>query len=271
MNEKLGWFENNWGNEDELFIPLLQKGITRGNGIFETILILQGKPKLLKKHLKRWQKSACLLNMKSPPSAQFIEPLIHEAIEKIQLNEKDGLLRVNWSKKNIDWQERKEPNENDYYFWLEVNHNKPSFESISTMISKKEQRNAKSLISQCKSFAYLQSFQAKDEAQLAGYDDALLLSTNGKICCGSTSNLIVKRNDIWLTPSLDSGCLPGIMRQQGIEKGIIQEASISLKPELNDQWLLINSLSCRPIKNIENHTLDVYKYPKDFWISLLSP
>ncbi len=153
---------------------------------------------------------------------------------------------------------------------MEISATEPSFNSISTIISRYEKRNASSLISQCKTFAYSQSIQARREAQLAKCDDALLLSTNNEICCGSTSNLIVRRNKEWLTPKITSGCLPGIMRQQGLNNGLFKEATLKAKPEKEDNWLLINSLGCRPINNVNNQNLQVWENPKDLWFSLLN-
>ena len=137
------------------------------------------------------------------------------------------------------------------------------------MISKTEKRNADSKISNCKSFSYAQSIQARTEAQIAGYDDALLLSTNGNMCCGTTANLIIKRENEYLTPCIKTGCLPGIMRQQALDLGIIKESNIKEKPLPGDQWFLINSLSCQPIQKVNNHLLEPYKNPKQFWLNLL--
>ena len=273
MTTKIGWINGEWGSEKELFIPLLEKGITLGSGIFETILLFKGKPKLFKEHLERWHQSAKLLNMKQPPSQLFLAPLINEAIERISLTNGNGVLKLNWSRKDFIGQGINIANTNEesnnYYFWLEVNTSQPYFEVISTMISKNERRNAKSLISKCKSFGYLQSIQARHEAKMAGYDDALLLSTNGYMSCGTTSNLIVKRNNEWLTPHHNSGCLPGTMRQKGLALGKIKEAEIEGIPKDGDQWLLLNSLSLQPIQKINDRNLDIYPKPKNFWLSLL--
>ena len=266
MTNKLGWFEGKWGSEKELFIPLLNQGITRGYGIFETILILKGKPQLLKKHLNRWQRSAYLLKMKEPPNEEFLSPLIKQAVSQFGLSERNGVLKLNWSSRNLNIQEK---NSATYDFWLEISQKEPYFDPISTLISKTERRNTNSVICKCKSFQYLQSIQAKYEAQTAGYNDALLLSTNGEISCGTTANLLIRRNEKWLTPPLSSGCLPGIMREQALETGLIEEAIINKEPQEDDQWLLINSLSCRPIKSVNSKNLKTYKKAKDLWFSLL--
>tara|TARA_Y100001968_G_C19406808_1_gene744124 strand:+ start:172 stop:1017 length:846 start_codon:yes stop_codon:yes gene_type:complete len=274
MKKIIGWFEGSWGSEEELLRPLINQGVNRGNGIFETILILNGQPKLLNEHIKRWHKSSLLLKMKKPPSEELIHRLIQDAVSRIGLEKQDGFVRLNWCNNNIELQgyinqAEKISGNKDHDFWLEISFQKPYFKPISTLISRNERRNPHSLLSQCKSFNYLQSIQAKKEALLAGCDDALLLNTNGQLCCGTTSNILVRRRGEWLTPNLNTGCLAGIMRQQGLESGLIREAKVEIKPEVGDEWLLINSLSCRPIISVNNYKLKEYKKAKELWISLL--
>ena len=86
--------------------------------------------------------------------------------------------------------------------------------------------------------------------------------------CGATSNLVVKRQNKWLTPRLGSGCLPGIMRQRGIDTGLFYEAEIGPEPKSEDNWLLINSLSCHSISKINTNSLKIYKEVELLWKSL---
>tara|TARA_Y100001968_G_scaffold331515_1_gene386437 strand:- start:1096 stop:1914 length:819 start_codon:yes stop_codon:yes gene_type:complete len=267
MKDKVGWFEGSWLSEEELSIPIFNQGLHLGDGIFETILILNGKPRFLKAHLTRWNRSAEILGMNIPPNEDFLNPIIQNGIQKISLEENTGLLRINWARKNEFTQNNNK--KLTHYFWLELNNYQPSFEVISTMISVDEYRNANSQISKCKTFSYIQSLQAKREARINGFDDALLLSTNGKICCGATSNIIVRRNNELITPYLNTGCLPGIMREKALSNGILKEAEIDSRPIKNDEWLLINSLSCRPIKLINDFTLNPFRNVQSLWTSLL--
>ncbi len=274
-SKSIGWIDGKWNSINKLTLPLNDRGTTFGDGIFETILILNGKPQLLNNHLERWEKSAALLAMESPPTKQWLLPLINEAILRNNLNNRNcaGALRLNWSRgdranRKINL-ELNQSDKNKCRFWLELNPISISFNSISTIISQYEQRNAKSLVSQCKVFNYTQSIMARNEANLVGSDDALLLSTNGEISCGTTANLIVKRNNQWLTPHLKSGCLPGIMRQQGINAGIIKETELKEKPQEGDEWMLINSLSCHPISKINNQNMQISIEAKQLWSLLL--
>ena len=150
-----------------------------------------------------------------------------------------------------------------------MNSYQPNFKSISTIISQTERRNSLSHLSYCKTFSYNQGIQARLEAKNAGFDDALLLNIQGEICCATTANIIIKRKNNWLTPPSNSGCLPGIMRQRGIDLNVIKEKFIETTPVDDDEWFLINSLSCRPINQINNKKLKLKTNPKDFWLKLL--
>ncbi|WP_269622032.1 aminotransferase class IV [Prochlorococcus marinus] len=269
----ISWLDGYWLSDSEVELPIRDRGVTLGDGIFETILILKGTPQLLTNHLQRWTKSSILLGMEPPPKEETLIPLINEAIIRASLSQKNGVLRLNWSRgsnqnRGINYlnKDHEAPN---HRFWFELNEYNPSFTPISTKISCYERRNANSRLSQCKTFSYLQSIQARSESQLHGYDDALLLSTNGELSCGTTANIIILRRNQWLTPRMESGCLPGVMREQGLKKGIIKEAKISPTPKNDDQWILINSLSCHPITKVNNIDLKRYNNVEKLWRTLL--
>ena len=212
--EKLGWINGHWGFFKDLKLPLNDRGLNFADGIFETILILHGAPQLLKQHLNRWEKSANILGMNPPPSKEWLISLIEDGINRSQLNNVNGVIRINWTRgaskqRGIDISQTSHDG-----FWLEIDSYQPNFESISTIISQSERRNSFSRLSSCKTFSYNQAIQARIEARNAGCKDALLLNTEGDLCCGTTANILVKRNNSWLTPALNSGCLPGIMRQR---------------------------------------------------------
>ncbi|WP_320673687.1 aminotransferase class IV [Prochlorococcus sp. MIT 1341] len=270
--KRIGWINNRWVEIDEFCLPICDRGLQMADGIFETILILNGQPKLLNEHLNRWQYSASILGMSSPPKLNWLEPLIEEGLERTSLNQ--GSLRLNWTRGNNLTRGITLPKKTSKFdahrFWLELNSYEPVFHTKSIVISQLERRNQNSLLSKCKTFAYNQAIQARKEANDAGFDDALILNTNGEVCCGTTSNILVHRKNEWLTPRESSGCLPGIMRGEGIKKGIIKEAIIKKEPEEGDHWVFINSLSCHPISSVNNKSLKILKNTKELWETLLT-
>lgn len=59
---------------------------------------------------------------------------------------------------------------------------------------------------------YVNSTLAKQEAKLAGYDEALLLDANGCVSEGSGENIFIVEGGRLVTPPLSSAILPGITR-----------------------------------------------------------
>jgi len=247
-NEKLGWINGHWGIFKDLKVPINDRGLNFADGIFDTIFILNGVPQLLNEHLNRWEKSASILEMNPPPSKEWLISLVEDGINRSQLNNVNGVIRINWTRGASKQRGIDIGKTSHHSFWLEIDSYQPNFESISTMISQTERRNSFSRLSYCKTFSYGQGIQARLEAKNAGFNDAILLNSQGEICCATTANILVKRENNWLTPPSNSGCLPGIMRQRGIDLNIIKEALIEATPKDNDEWFLINSLSCRPIQ-----------------------
>ena len=97
MTSAIAWIDGQWGTAANLNLPLDDRALLLADGLFETVLIHNGAPQLLQEHLLRWSDSAALLGMDPPPQQNALEPLIQEAIQRSQLSEADGALRLNWS------------------------------------------------------------------------------------------------------------------------------------------------------------------------------
>jgi len=238
-----------------LALPLADRGLALADGLFETVLIQNGKPHLLEAHLQRWRQAAAQLGMAAPPDAGRIQLLLAEAIERS--GSSDAALRLNWSRGNAG-RGIALPADDDcppsHRFWLQLSPWRPGFEAVSSIISQGERRNPASQISACKTFAYGWAVQARREAQQRGADEALLLNTAGQLCCATTANLLLLVEGRWLTPPLASGCLPGIMRAQGLAQGWLQEAELwPVDLDRCEAGLLINSLDCRPLVGKRSH------------------
>ena len=254
----IAWLAGRWGQATELAVPLADRGLRLADGLFETVLVLAGEAQLLEEHLQRWRQGAALLAMEPPPERAWLEPLIQEAIERAALPQGHGALRLNWSRGDGGGRGLNLPDAGGaaaHRFWLQLDPCAPQFSPLKAWISRQEQRAAHSLLSRCKTFAYGQAIQARREAQAAGADEAVLLSSAGELCCGAVANLLVRRQGRWLTPPLSSGCLPGVMRARALALGLAEEARLAPEPQPGDAWLLLNSLSGRPLLTVDGHRL----------------
>ena len=275
MRESLGWYKDQWLDIDKILISANNRGLKFGDGIFETILIKKNKPILFDEHLKRLEKSSKLLDINLKINELTLKKLINDGIRKLNLKKDQfASVRINLSRgankgRTLKVNSTLERKDSDN-LWLEFFRIKPNFNPISVFISQTEKRNEFSLISKCKTFSYNQAIQVLTEANEKSFDDSILLNTSGELCCGSTFNLLIKRNNQWITPRKESGCLEGIMVSQALKLKIVKEELIPPEFQNDDIIVAINSLSCRQINQVNDLKLKPKFDPIYFWDLLYS-
>ena len=270
MKQSIGWQKNKWLDIEDIYISANDRGLKFGDGIFETILIKNNNAVLIDEHIQRLENSGRVLNMNVNINKSHLKDIINLGITQLSLkNNQLGSIRINYSRGlnndrtiRINNDQQKDYNHN---LWIEFYVIKPNFSPISTFISQAEKRNQYSLINQCKTFSYNQSIQVLIEANKKLFDDCLILNTADELCCGSTFNILLKRNNIWMTPRKESGCLQGIMVKKAIKLKIIKEELILPKFYNDDILIAINSLSCRQINRVNDIEFITTFDPKYFW------
>jgi len=270
MKGSIGWYKNQWLDINNIFISATDRGLKFGDGIFETILIKHNKPILFDEHIKRLENSSRILNINLKLNKLNLKRIINEGITKLSLKDDEfGSVRLNYSRgtnkgRSLKINSTSITNSLDN-LWLEFYQIKPNFSPISVYISQLEKRNEFSLISKCKTFSYNQSIQVLLEANQKSFDDSILLNTSGELCCGSTFNLLIKRNTHWITPRKESGCLEGIMVEKALKLKIAKEQLIFPEFQEDDIIVAINSLSCRQINKVNDLKLRSNFDPIYFW------
>ncbi|GLS43829.1 aminotransferase class IV [Methylobacterium brachythecii] len=78
-------------------------------------------------------------------------------------------------------------------------------------------RNDTSPASRTKTLGYLDAVLAARSAQAAGFGDALFLNTRGRVACAGTGNLFALIDGRLVTPPVEEGVLPGIVRGTVLE------------------------------------------------------
>jgi len=275
MRETIGWYKDQWLDIDKILISANNRGLKFGDGIFETILIKKNKPILFDEHLKRLEKSSKLLDINLKINELTLKKLINDGIKKLSLkNDQFASVRINYSRgtnegRTLTIDSTLETKGLDN-LWLEFYRIKPNFNPISVFISQTEKRNEFSVMSKCKTFSYNQAIQVLTESNKKSFDDSILLNTSGELCCGSTFNLLIKRNNQWITPRKESGCLEGIMVAKALELKILKEELITPEFQNDDIVVAINSLSCRQINQVNDLKLKPKFDPIYFWDLLYS-
>ena len=110
--------------------------------------------------------------------------------------------------------------------------------------------------------AYITSSLAKTEANLSGFDEALLLNSKGKVSEASGMNLFIVRDGELITPGVDQDILEGITRASVIELAKSFRINVIERPvdktELfiaDEVFLTGTAAKITPIKKIESTNL----------------
>lgn len=224
-------------------ISVFDAGLFYGWGAFETMRSYDGKIFRLDAHLDRLFGSLKFLMIKINFTKLQLKTAVSELIKKNQI--KNGYIRITVTAGKTEGQLNLNNRQKSNLFII-ARKLKPSAKKAITAQIAGLKRNDGSLLSGLKSANYLENILAKMDAKKRGFDEAILLNTKGFVAEAATANLFLVKNGNLLTPSLDSGILPGITRQVIIEiakkEGIgVKENKIKLNELLSAQEIFLTN------------------------------
>ena len=218
---------------------ITQTGWLVGAGIFETLRTVDSLAYAYSRHMDRAVKSAAIANVILPPL-----DLVASAIAELLAAEPwpNGLPRISFDK-NGQWGAVHFP-----------------YQPLSTTATVRIHPDM--LISKgetIKSYPYENRLAILDEAKLLGFDEAIVCSTEGKICEGAVSNIIFHINGRWVTPPTSDGVLPGIMRELAIDYCGVGVESVGLAQieDISGAILLSSLRIAQSIQSIEGRELEL--------------
>lgn len=193
-----------------------------GDGVFDSIRIMDGRVVNLENHVSRMLEGAQKIKMRPAGyfNVAFFEDKIAELIEKSEIRE-GGKCRISLDR-SIGGAFMPESNEIDYFIEVyPISNNEfvlnPKGLELDLFMDLRKPKNSLSNFKTKNGLTYiLASIHAKEK----GLDDCLISNNIGGILEGTNANLFVVSNGVLYTPGLDEGCLAGTMRMQIINLAI---------------------------------------------------
>ncbi|MBN1869708.1 MAG: aminotransferase class IV [Candidatus Omnitrophica bacterium] len=192
---------------DTALMNSLEPGVIKGKGVFETMRVRGAEIENLKEHLGRLDRGLTFFKMRSPYAQEKLKFCLTHTLKANHLQGARVRLAV--------WRERRrlrmaivcrrfEGYPRDKY--------RKGFNAVVSDIRRLKTRDfhIKSLNYRCFREAFI-------KAKAAGYDEAVLLNSRGKIIEGSRTNIFFVQKGTLYTPAVKEGCLNGITRQQVIQ------------------------------------------------------
>ncbi|SDL63886.1 4-amino-4-deoxychorismate lyase [Lentzea albidocapillata subsp. violacea] len=185
-------------------------GLMRGDGVFETILVVDGKPRELTPHLDRLDRSAAMLDMQPPPRAEF-----ERAVDLVIGNWTGGqefALKLVYTR----GVEGGDGTPTGFALGMEIGAKvlKQRVEGLSAVtldrgIDANLADRAPWLLLGAKSLSYAINMAALREAERRGAAEVVFTTSDGSVLEGPTSTLILVRGKTLVTPPSKLGILPG--------------------------------------------------------------
>ena len=237
----------------EARIDPADRGLTLGDGLFETLRARDGHVLRLSSHLGRLRAGAEVLGLHVPCSDRDLGRRLAETLSANGLT--DGALRLTLTRgpagRGLSPQPGLDPT-----LVITASGLDAAGGPVSAIIATVTRRNEQSPLSGCKCLNFLDNILARQEAERRGADEALLLNTAGRLAEASAANLFAVLGGRLLTPPLGDGALPGVMRADVMERLGAREGSLA-PDDLSraSEAFLTNSLGIRPLVAVDGFPL----------------
>lgn len=229
------------------------RGLTLGDGAFETIAVRGRRPMRLAAHLDRLAEALAVLAIEPAPARDALESSVTAVIEANALVE--GVVRLMVTRGPAP-QGLKVPDPCRPSVVATAKAGLPPGDPVHAIVATRVRRNEHSPLTGIKSLSYADNVLARMEAAAAGADDALLLNTAGRLAEATAANVFIVREGRVLTPPLADGCLPGIARRTLL--ATLPAAEHPLAPgdlRTAEEVFLTASTGARPVTSIDGRAV----------------
>lgn len=232
-------------------IASANRGHLYGDGLFESIRILSGKPINVEIHILRLIEGMSVLKMRLPNyfTVNFFRDKIIELVNKCEIKE-GGRVRLSIDRASGGTYK---PDSNEVTYFIEaysIEHNEFTLNQKGLEVDLYSTvRKANNIFSNFKTKNGLIYVMGAIEAKEKGLDDLLITNEIGNILESTNSNLFLVSNGVLYTPGLDEGCLGGTMRMTVINLAIENKIKVyesSITPQnilMADEIFLTNAIN----------------------------
>ncbi len=250
------WVNGRLSEPDAARISPFDHGFTVGDGVFETCKVTGGEAFALTRHLRRLDRSASGLGLRTPD---------HEAIragikELLSSEPAAGRLRITLT--GGPGPLGSDRGDEGTTLTLAVSP-ESAWEPATSVAVVPWVRNERSAVAGLKTTSYAENVVALDRAHQLDSSEAILANTAGELCEGTGSNIFVVVDGQLVTPSLASGCLAGITRELVIEWCGAREEDVALEGLrfAEEAFLTSSTRDVQPIRQIVWGAGDVQALP----------
>jgi branched-chain amino acid aminotransferase len=246
------WINGTLVPDDEARISVFDHGLVTGDGVFETVKVVNGVPFALTRHLARLARSAAGLGLAAPDLEQIrigaMAVIVASGkleLARMRITVTGGIAPLGSERGGspltaiVALAEAKAPAP-----WVDV-------------VTVPWPRNEHGALSGLKTTSYGENVRALAYAGEHGGSEAIFPNTAGDLCEGTGTNVFVVSQGRLVTPLLSAGCLAGVTRALVIEWSGATEADMPLSAlaEADEAFLTGTTRDVQPIRCVDGMPL----------------
>ena len=242
-------------------VSVTDRGYLLGEGVFATLRGYDGACFRAERHLALLERGAQAFGMVLPMTIERLARLADEAAAVTGAT--DAYVRV-----TVARGEGGRPTLSVLARGFDVPSNEEYERGIPVTILSTRRVPPACMDPSMKSTSYAPSLLARREASQRGARDGIQLAIDGSIACGTMANVFLVKNGVLYTPSLESGCRPGITREsifdlarrEGVE---LQEQRIDpvALAEVDEVFFTSTRVECLPVASVDGQPIGRSQVP----------
>ena len=254
MSEQV-WLNGSLIDAHEATVSIFDHGLTVGDGVFETLKAIHGRPFAIRRHLDRLRRSADGLGLRLPFDDDTLRTAMAEVLASHDLPSARVRITVTGGAAPLG----SERGEGAATVVVAVGELKDSDPTAAVCVVPWP-RNERGAMAGIKTTSYAENVKALAHAKERGCTEALFETTTGLLCEGTGSNVFVGIDGRLLTPPLSSGCLAGVTRDLllVVTEAVEEDISMAAFRTADEVFLTSTGRDVQPV-----HLVDDRRHPTD--------
>lgn len=253
------WLDDALVPVDEARVSAFDHGLTVGDGVFETLKVVDGTPFALTRHLARLRRSATGLGLDIGRDDAELAAAIAAVVSANGVG--GGRLRITVTggpgPLGSDRGEARPT-------LVVATASLAPPAATADVVCVPWRRNEHGALTGLKTTSYGENVVALAEAKRRGADEAILANTAGELCEGTGSNVFFVLDGAPITPTLGSGCLAGVTRELVLEVvPDIEQLDLPLHrlEQADEAFLTSSTRDVQPIRAVDGVVLPAVPGP----------
>jgi branched-chain amino acid aminotransferase len=214
------WVDGQMVDEVDAVVSAFDHGLTVGDGVFETVKVLDSVPFALGRHLDRLARSAAGLGLR-PPDLELVAKACAGVVAQAPVGR--YRLRITYTGGLAPLGSGRGDAKPTLLVALAPMDPWPESTTVALVPWPRNERGA---LTGLKTTSYAENVVALAYAKRFGAGEALFADTRGRLSEGTGSNVFVVLGDRVVTPALTTGCLAGVSRALVLEWSDATEAEL---------------------------------------------